>query len=361
MKEKTEKVGRRRDFIKAMGVFGLSIGLGSLITKKVEAHENHFPMPIRSNSLVAIGSVPAHGFHPLNSASKSVNNPSPRVKAPYSQSPKVMNPMSFLTHFDLGKVIDSNGKRVREFTLSSYPSFIEVASKVSFPAWTFNGTVPGPTLRCVEGETIRIKFLNGDIHPHTIHFHGIHPANMDGVFEIIEPGKGYTYEFKAEPFGVFPYHCHTMPITKHIAKGLYGTLIIDPKEPRPKAKEMVMVMNGFDVDFDGENEFYTVNGIANYYMDYPIRIKLGELIRIYLVNMTEFDLINSFHLHANMFWWYPNGTSLTPSEYTDTVMLCQGQRGIMEFSYKYPGRFLFHAHQSEFAERGWIGMFEVFE
>ncbi len=68
------------------------------------------------------------------------------------------------------------------------------------------------------------------------------------------------YEFDAEPFGVHLYHCHTMPLAKHIAKGLYGAFIIDPPQDRPKAdREMVMVMNGFDVDFDNANEFYAVN------------------------------------------------------------------------------------------------------
>ncbi|MFP3471909.1 copper oxidase, partial [Micrococcus sp. SIMBA_144] len=77
------------------------------------------------------------------------------------------------------------------------------------------------------------------------------------------------YEFDAEPMGMHVYHCHAMPLKKHIEKGLYGTFIIDPKEPRPKAKEMVMVMNGFDTNFDGGNEFYTVNGVANYHLDHP--------------------------------------------------------------------------------------------
>lgn len=293
-----------------------------------------------------------HGLHPSLVG----------VKAPQSQGPNVMNPMTFLTHFDQGTLVTlQNGDRAREFNLISYSSLIEVASGLQFPAWTLNGTVPGPTLRCVEGETVRIRYRNGDAHPHTIHLHGIHPAGMDGVFEIVEPGQEFVYEFIAEPFGLFPYHCHVMPLSKHIAKGLYGTLIIDPKTPRPAAKEMVMVMNGFDVDFDGGNEFYTVNGIANYYTDYPIRLKVNEPARVYLVNMTEFDQINSFHLHANMFRYYPNGTMLTPTEFTDTVVLGQGQRGILEFSYKYPGRYLFHAHKSEFAELGWTGIIEVVE
>ena len=87
--------------------------------------------------------------------------------------------------------------RVREYTLTAVDREIEVAQGVFFPAWTYNGTVPGPVIRATEGDLLRVKFVNGGSHPHTIHFHGIHPANMDGVFEIVEPGGSYTYEFQA--------------------------------------------------------------------------------------------------------------------------------------------------------------------
>ena len=304
------------------------------------------------NSLTPIGLTPMHGVDPRLISF--------RAQAPEAQAPGAMDPMTYLTHFDFGSISKSpDGRTVREYSLNAVPLDIEVADKIKFPAWTFNGTVPGPTLRATEGDLIRLRFGNGDSHTHTVHFHGIHPANMDGVFEPVPPGGSFTYEFVAKPFGIFPYHCHTLPLTKHIMKGLYGTLIVDPKEPRPPAKEMVMVMNGFDPDFDGGNEFYTINGIANYYAERPIRIRVGEKVRIYLSNMTEFDQINSIHLHANMFHYYPNGTTLTPSEFTDTIMLCQGQRGILEFTYDEPGTYIFHAHQSEFAELGWLGMFEV--
>lgn len=275
-------------------------------------------------------------------------------------SGKQVDPMLFLTHFDRGKASRGpNGRTVREWTLTALDREIVVAPGVTFPAWTYNGSVPGPTLRCRAGDIVRVHFLNEGGHTHTIHFHGIHPANMDGVFEQIPPGGRYTYEFEAQPFGVFLYHCHTMPLKKHIHKGLYGAFIVDPPTPRPPARELVMVMNGFDTDLDGKNEFYTVNGIANYHIDHPIPLQAGELVRIYLVNVLEFDLINSFHLHANMFRFYRTGTDLQRSEYTDTVMLCQGERGIMEFAYQSPGMYMFHAHQSEFAELGWMGFFDV--
>ena len=128
------------------------------------------------------------------------------------------------------------------------------------------------------------------------------------------------------------YHCHSTPLKKHIAKGLYGAFIIDPPKPRPPAQELVMVLNGFDTDGDGENNFYAVNGPAFYYAKYPIRVRRSQTVRIYLANLTEFDLINSFHLHGDFFRYYPTGSS-DHFEYTDTVMLCQGQRGIIEIDF----------------------------
>jgi FtsP/CotA-like multicopper oxidase with cupredoxin domain len=128
--------------------------------------------------------------------------------------------------------------------------------------------------------------------------------------------------------------------------------------------EMVMVMNGFDTNFDGDNEVYAANSIAFAYMNDPIKIKRDQPQRIYLVNITEFDPINSMHLHANFFDYYDHGTTLQPTLRTvDTIMQCQAQRGILEFSFKgfESGLYMFHAHQSEFAELGWMGFFEVVE
>ena len=273
------------------------------------------------------------------------------------------DPAEILRDFDRGVVKRENGRVVREFEIFAEDREIEVAPGVKFPAWTYNGRIPGPTMRAREGERVRVKFANGSSHPHTIHFHGIHRDLSDGIPGVgagnVDPGGSTVYEFDAVPFGLHLYHCHSTPLAEHIAKGLYGAFIIDPKEGRPEADEVVMVMNGFDTNFDRENEVYAVNTVAFAYLDRPIQVKRGELVRMYIVNILEFDLLNSFHLHANFFDYYPTGTRLQPSEFTDTVIQGQGQRGIAELRFPYTGKYMFHAHVSEFADLGWMGFFEV--
>lgn len=282
----------------------------------------------------------------------------------YTSSTVEFDPEKYLRNFDYGRISEStNGQIIREFTIIAEDDKIqEISPGVFYNVWTFNGTVPGPTIRATEGDLVRIHFINNGSKSHTMHFHGIHQAEMDGVFEIVGPGGGrFTYEFEAGPVGVHPYHCHVMPLEEHISHGLYGVYIVDPKIPRSQADEMVMVLNGFDTDFDAENNFYAANSIPFYYQHHPIQIKTNELIRIYVVNMVEFDPINNFHLHGNLYQYYPTGTSLVPSTFTDMITLSQTERGIMEFQYNYPGKYLFHAHKVEFSEKGWVGLFLVQE
>ena len=341
---------------------------------------------------------------------------------------KKPTPVEYLTYFNCGHVSkDQTGRTVRQFTL-----IVQEHQKIPisyeghiFDAWTFNGTVPGPTIRVTEGDLVRIRVINSNEneHPHSLHTHSIHFAKNDGVSMggypggAISPGRSFTYEFIAQPYGVYPYHCHVDPIADHINRGLYGMMIIDPREPRPQMTEMAMLLNGYDMDYDQEgpihlppaslfepsqqnekdanvtegansnetstdgnmthvsavpaikekdagkserdNEIYTVNGKAFEYMMHPIVVQTGKQYRIYVVNMLEFDLVNSFHLHGSMFDYYTAGTDETSDYNTDIVTLTQGDRGIMEFTYDYPGTYMFHAHQAEFTDLGWMGLFDV--
>ena len=290
---------------------------------------------------------------------------------------KDFDPMEFLTTWNFNNLPQEERKKyyketkrpdgslLREYWINVEDKEIEIAPGVFFPAWTYNGQVPGPTIRATEGDLIKIYFTNRGTKPHTMHFHGFHNSKMDGAMteDFVHPGKSFTYEFEADPFGVHLFHCHASPVKQHIAKGHYGAYIVDPKnDTRPKPdKELVMVMNAFDTNLDGGNEVYAVNTKAFYYAMNPIKVKKGELVRIYLINLVEFDPINSFHLHANFFDEYKTGTKLEPDFYTDTLIMGQGERSILDVRFKYHGMYMFHAHVTEFTELGWVGFFEVVE
>ena len=341
------------------------------------------------------------------------------------------DPHEFLTQFNTGRdgqdnvpqrVFEENGQTVREFEFTAVDTTVEIAPGVEFSAWTYNGQVPGPTLRVTEGDLVRITFTNGSSDPHTIHPHlrNLRPE-MDGIPQNgpgeLDTGESFTYEWQANPMGVHLYHCHSSPLKEHVHRGLYGAIIVDPDPERVREhpeeyvpyhpsqitdalredlvetakrrnyefiqrndydlNELVMVMNGFDTNFDVDNEVYAVNTRAFAYgvgrtdgngnwqageTKRPIQIDRNDRQRIYLVNATEFDPINSLHTHSQFYDYYDHGTTLTPTHQTiDTVMQCQAQRGILELDYSNhePGLYMFHAHQSEFAELGWMSFFEV--
>jgi FtsP/CotA-like multicopper oxidase with cupredoxin domain len=336
-----------------------------------------------------------------------------KLKNCTSDMQKHPTPIEYLMHFNCGHVSKvTSGKIAREFTLIirenqrlpiTYEGHI-------FDGWTFNGTIPGPTMRVTEGDLVKIRVINPNENKHTHSLYtqfenfGRRDTSLKGEHPgtTISPGKSYTYEFVAGPYGVYPYYCQAEPMADHINRGLYGMIIIDPKVPRDKMTEMVMLLNGYDLDLDSEgsidlppiagtldlrintsnsnatnnsddakgngrsnhverrvNEIYTVNGRAFDYMMNPIVMHTGEPYRIYLLNMLEFDPVNSIHVHGTMFNWYSSGTTKTPDFLNDIVTLVEGDRGIMEFTYPYPGTYMFHAHQTLFTDLGWMGLFDV--
>jgi FtsP/CotA-like multicopper oxidase with cupredoxin domain len=349
-------VSRRR----ALGLLGAPLALGAARALGLPHSDAAAASGHEGHAMHASGPAPAHDAH---AASGHAGFAGTGVVDPAVNG---FDPSVLVRDFDWGTTTRlASGRVLREWHLVAEDKEIEVAPGVRFAAWAYNGRVPGPTLRAREGERLRIHFTNSSAHPHTIHFHGIHPSAMDGIpgagAGLIGTGGATTYEFDATPFGLHLYHCHAGPLAAHIAKGLYGAFVVDPKDGREDADELVMVMNAFDTNFDSANEIYAVNTVGFHYLYRPVRVRRGELVRIYLVNLLEYDPLNSFHLHANFFHYYPTGTSLTPAEYTDTIAQVQGQRGVLELRFPYTGSYMFHAHKSEFAELGWMGLFEVTE
>jgi FtsP/CotA-like multicopper oxidase with cupredoxin domain len=334
--------------------------------------------------------------------------------------------ITYLNHFACGHVsVMSNGTVLRKFTLiandyngSGKPIPISTNKEdllttgqhiakinktndpVIFHAWTFNGTVPGPTIRVTQGDHVEVTVINSkqSSFVHSWHVHSIHSGPQDGTMTasgMIFPGGSFTYTFTAMPAGVYPYHCHMAPVEEHISRGLYGMMIIDPITPRHKAIELVGMLNSYSFSYMGldgkghfaptvpatmadmrknltdveeasdetngpDNQFYSINGMPfGYTGPNMLPISTHTNYRMYLVNMVEFDPVNSFHLHGNMFYYTPSGTLNSSKIYTDIVTLGQGDRGIVEFNYPLPGVFMMHAHINHFTDLGWIGFFNV--
>ena len=245
---------------------------------------------------------------------------------------------------------------VHEIEMAVVERLIEVGNEVFVEAWTYNGTVPGPIIRITEGDLLRIRLRNSTGHAHSLHLHGAHRPEMDG-WEPIPPGGETVYEIEAGPAGVHPYHCHTTPLAEHIARGLYGMMIVDPRGGRPPAREVALLLSGFSNPEIGRNGVVAWNGIAGFYSQHPIKVERDEPVRAYVVNMLEYEPLASFHLHAQTFDVYPAGMGATPTFRDDTIALAQAQRAIIEFKLPDYGRYMVHPHQHWLADRGAMGWF----
>lgn len=370
-KPRNETVNRRGVLLAGLAAAGGSVAIANSATAQVSTTQGTSATAVQNANAMELSMTTDQSLGAVGEVDHAANG---------------FDPTTMLTDWDVGRVETmDDGRTLRTFHVEAEDKEIEIAPGVYFPAWTYNGRVPGPALRATEGDRIRVVFRNFGSHPHSMHFHGIHAARMDGVNGtpgMISPGEEFTYEFDAKPFGCHLYHCHALPLKRHMAKGMYGAFIIDPdplKHPEQADvargrllgtaenedwQEFVMVMNAFDTNFDEANEIYAANTVAFAYMKTPIRIEKSRPVRVYLINTVEFDSINSFHLHGNFFDYYNQGTTLTPTLRTvDIITQCQAERGILEFSFAEhePGLYMFHAHQAEFTELGWLANFDVVE
>ncbi len=342
----------RRDILRRAGVAGAFAVGGGLV--------GHELIPYRT-ALAAAADAPGSEHAAYGAAEPAGAVPATSVEARQDGYGHAAAAPTSLTRADLDGVTfppppGGGNTTTRSYDLSVTQRQLEVGDGVMVEAWTYDGQVPGPILRATEGDRLRLRMANHTAHAHNVHLHGRHDPAMDG-WEPVPPGGEFTYDVLAEPFGLHPYHCHTAPIAEHIGRGLYGAVIVDPPGGRPPATEVVLVLGGWDLDGDSRNDLVTFNGVAGAYHRYPIRVPVGELVRVYLVNMLEHDPVASFHLHAQTFDVFRSGTSLVPDEHTDVVALTQGERAIVEFTLPERGRYMFHPHQTRLAERGAMGWF----
>ncbi|MBG0830116.1 multicopper oxidase domain-containing protein [Planomonospora sp. ID67723] len=249
---------------------------------------------------------------------------------------------------------------------------LEVAPGVRQRMWTFNGTVPGPVLRGTVGDVFTVTFVNGGTMGHGIDFHA--GANApDGVMRTIQPGERLTYRFRAEHAGAWLYHCSTMPMTQHIAGGMYGAVVIDPPDLPRADREFLLIQGelylgepGSDAQVakirEGRPDGWMFNGTAAGYDHAPLRAKAGERVRIWAVAAGPSSGTALHVVGAPFDTVYKEGAYLLRAGGAggaQVLDLAPAQGGFAELVFPEPGTYPVVDHTMRQAEGGAHGLFRV--
>jgi nitrite reductase (NO-forming) len=263
---------------------------------------------------------------------------------------------------------------VHDIDLPIVETDITVAKGFVVHAWTFGGTVPGPTIRVHLGDTVKVHLTNRGSMSHSIDFHASQTAMNDQMVEI-KPGATFTYTFTVGYAGVWMYHCGTAPALHHIANGMFGMVIVEPKGGLPKVdQEVALVQNEWylagqkePVDYTKANaaapapDFVAFNGIANQYKDNPIQVTTKGRVRVFVLDAGP-NIDSSFHVVGTIFdTVIKEGIILVGGNAggwgSQAVDLSPAQGAIIEFSPQEDGMYPLVTHAFNFVGRGAIGLF----
>ena len=243
-------------------------------------------------------------------------------------------------------------------------------------AWTFGGTVPGPAIRVHLGDTVRVHLTNQGQMSHSIDFHASQTA-MDHQMVEIKPGATFTYTFTADYAGVWMYHCGTAPTLLHIANGMFGMVIVEPKGGFAKVDhEYAFVQSEWYLGAQGQPadylkasagapspDFVVFNGVASQYKDHPIPVAAKDRIRIFILDAGP-NIDSSFHVVGTIFdTVHKEGVSLlkgNPDGWgSQAVDLSPAQGAVIELEIPENGSFAFVTHAFNFVGRGAVGVFKA--
>jgi nitrite reductase (NO-forming) len=251
---------------------------------------------------------------------------------------------------------------------------LAIAPGLSYNAWTFDGRVPGPALRVTQGDTIDFTLVNRAPMPHSMDFHAAEIAPTRAYVNLM-PGDSLHYRFVARVPGAFLYHCGTAPVAMHIANGMYGALIVDPRRPRTPAREFVLVQSEFYTQRVGTDsttltldwqkllglapDYVTFNGRAAQYAAAPLAVAARQPLRLYVVNAGP-NRISAFHVVGAIFdHVYLDGSSGPTLTGVQTVDVPVGGGAIFEVRLAEPGKYPFVTHAFADATKGAVGVFEA--
>jgi len=261
------------------------------------------------------------------------------------------------------------------FTLSVQEKRVDIGSGMTYGAWTYNGTVPGPVLRVKQGDEVTIHLINDMQIAHGIDMHAASMAPSKHFMPI--PGKTeLKYTFRADAPGVFMYHCSAPPIVTHIANGMYGMMVVEPRAGwGEQAREVAIVQGEFYGEADDKGfvagnsqhmmderpDLVVFNGAVERYVENPIQIKVGELVRVFFVNAGP-NRTSTFHLIGSMFSKvYRSGNPANTLYGLQSFEVGPGDGAVFEFRVHEAGDYPFVDHAIARAYKGAIGIFRAVE
>jgi nitrite reductase (NO-forming) len=302
-----------------------------------------------SASPTATGSLPSPAAPSPSASAATARDPSPTdfaVPPPYR--PKRNTPVVF----DL-ESFDGPGQAIR------------IASDRTYQSMNFAGQVPAPTLRVTEGDTIRFTLTNRGTIPHSIDFHAAQTA-WSRNYQTVAPGASFTFDWTADYPGVFMYHCGAPPVIMHIADGMFGAVIVDPKDGRPPAREYLFVQSEFygsggdyQAMLNKPPDVVAFNGQAFRHRATPLPVSASELLRIFIVNAGP-NATSAFHVIGALFSRYEaEGNPANVRGMHQTINVPPGDGALVELTFAEPGKYPFVTHKFNDAEKGAVGLFDV--
>jgi len=285
---------------------------------------------------------------------------------------KAPSPDAALIDASLPPLPPNTGPVRHQVTLPVSEFVAEVAPGITQTLWTFGDRAPGPLLHGRVGDTFEVTLINDGTIGHSIDFHAGALA-PDRPMRTIAPGESLTYVFTATRAGIWMYHCSTMPMSAHIASGMFGAVIIEPNDLPEVDRSYVLVQSeqylgpmGGEVDVDklsvAAPDLMAFNGYASQYDHAPLQANAGERVRVWVLDAGP-NRPSSFHVIGGQFdtVWFEGAYLINRSLDTGSQALAlqPAQGGFVELIFPEAGTYPFVSHLMVDAERGAHGLFEV--
>lgn len=299
------------------------------------------------------------------------------AETPSSELPVVD---AIMTHApEVPPAIDRNHPAKVRVKMETVEKTMTMEDGVEYHYWTFNGDVPGQMIRVREGDTVEVEFSNNPSStvPHNVDFHAATGQGGGAEASFTAPGHTSTFSFKALQAGLYIYHCAVAPVGMHIANGMYGLILVEPKEGLPKVDKEFYIVQGdfytkgkkgaqglqpFDMDkaIAEQPEYVVFNGhVGSIAGDNALKAKAGETVRMYVGNGGP-NLVSSFHVIGEIFdKVYVEGGKLI-NENVQSTLIPAGGAAMIEFKVDIPGSYTVVDHSIFRAfNKGALGQLKV--